>query len=127
MTEITSNGSKFAGEQPDSIEELIKVLRTEPLDPVFEEYGNFVNRTPHFLHKEAQEKYNGCAQIFGNFAFYSHVFNILTDDAELIDSLEKLIRENQETESYIKARKEQKENEALKKKWHEENFKNKTA
>lgn len=97
MTEIISNGSKWAGESPDTIEDLIEVLKSETLDPIFEEYGNFVNRTPHWIHKEAQEKYKGCTQIFGNFFATSHVFNITTDDEDLISTIENIVRLNQNT------------------------------
>lgn len=47
MLKIISNGSKWAGEQPDSIEQLIKVLEQYPLDPTFEKYGNFIVSNPN--------------------------------------------------------------------------------
>jgi glutamate synthase domain-containing protein 2 len=99
-TIIKLNGSKWYGQQPDTIEVLLDVLGREPLDPTFESYGNFVNHNPVFLHKEAKEKYKGCTTISGNFMEYSHVFSIITDDAELIEKLETAIRKNQATPEY---------------------------
>ena len=104
MTEIHSNGSKWCGKEPDTIEQLCEVLKEHTLDPEFEKLGNFVNHNPQWIKPNAQEKYAGCTQIFGNFYTCSHVFNITTDDAELIARLEKLIRENQSTEAYLKAK-----------------------
>jgi hypothetical protein len=39
---IRSNGSKWYGEDPDPIEVLFDTLGKHPLDPSFEDYGNFV-------------------------------------------------------------------------------------
>ena len=43
-TIIHSNGSKWAGEKPDSVETLEKMIRTYPLDKRFENTGNFAYR-----------------------------------------------------------------------------------
>jgi hypothetical protein len=93
VTEIRSNGSKWAGESPDGIEVLEHRLRTETLDPTFEKYGNFIRKTR-----------GGPWKLFGNFLTYSHVFNITTYDAALARRLRKLIRANQATEAYQDAR-----------------------
>lgn len=42
MTHIQSNGSKWAGDPPDSIDVLCEVLTMHPLDRTFEDFGNFV-------------------------------------------------------------------------------------
>ncbi len=88
---IVSNGSKWAGEEPDSLEKLLEVLRTEILDPRFEERGSFVARTS-----------NGIVRIFGNFLTVSHVFNIEGTEEELSEAIE-AIEANKQTEGYKRA------------------------
>jgi hypothetical protein len=67
---IQSNGSKWAGEAPDTLEVLLDVLKTETLDPTFEQYGGFFYRLP------GDERYDGEYHAFGNFLTVSHVFSI---------------------------------------------------
>jgi len=100
MIKIISNGSKWAGQQPATIEELLTVLAKYPLDPTFEKYGNFINPHPTWLKKEAAELYKGCTTIFGNFMECSHVFNVITDDSDTIAALSKAIEANKETAEY---------------------------
>ena len=87
-TFINSNGSKWAGSEPDSIETLCGVLAEYTLDRTFEEYGNFI-----CVREDGPRE--GLTSFFGNFFALSHVFNIDTDDAALIEKLTKLIRANQ--------------------------------
>src|SRR5574343_1458957 len=86
-TEIISNGSKWLGQGPDTLEDLYTMLKTYALDPDFEKYGNFFHYTTgkHF------EVYH----FHGNFACISHVFDIRTNDHEVIDKLLNLIFDNQ--------------------------------
>ena len=88
---IISNGSKWAGEDPDSLETLIEVLRSETLDPRFEDHGTFVTRTN-----------DGRAEIFGNFLTVSHVFQIEGTDAELAEAID-AIEANKRSETYQRA------------------------
>lgn len=67
MGTIHSNGSKWAGEPLDTLEQLLTVLSTEPLDPVFLQYGGF------------REVHRGQAHYLGNFLNVSHVFRITCD------------------------------------------------
>lgn len=69
---VISNGSKWAGEAPDTVEKLIEVLKTETLNPLFEQYGNFVTKET-----------GGTLHIFGNFCTVSHVFNMRGTAKEL--------------------------------------------
>lgn len=94
MISVISNGSKWAGELPDSIEVLCDVLKREPLNPLFEEYGNFI----------IAEDDSATVRFWGNFLNLSHVFEIDTDDSQLIDTLTALIRENQTRREYRAAR-----------------------
>ena len=57
MATITTNGSKWAGEAPDIIDELKRVLQLYPLDPIFEKHGNFVQRHPQWLNQKVGQKY----------------------------------------------------------------------
>lgn len=106
MIQINSNGSKWYGQEPDPIEVLFQVLENNTLDPTFEKYGDFVNRNPHWLKKEAAEKYKGCTVISGNFATLSHVFNIITDDEELIRNFEVLVNNNKQRPEYQEIKKD---------------------
>jgi len=88
MTTITSNGSKWYGEEPDSIETLLEVLKENMLDPRFSEYGNFIIADV------------GSVRFFGNFLNLSHVFDIRTDDPGVIAKLTRAIRENLRRDDY---------------------------
>ncbi len=115
-TIIDSNGSKWAGESPDPIEKLYQVLETEPLEPDFERFGNFI----------FWDKVEGrtALRFHGNFFTVSHVFNVYTDDPEVIQKLSHLIRENQAGPAYREAKRqrqqqaEQRSTEALKPRRH---------
>jgi len=67
--QILSNGSKWADEEPDSIEKLMEVLKQYPLDiERFALYG--------FVHFPENTNLVRC---FGNFLTISHVFRIEGD------------------------------------------------
>lgn len=102
-TTINSNGSKWAGESPDSIETLLHVLATETLDPTFEDYGNF-----------AINMGDGVVRFWGNFYTVSHVFSIDTDDATMCATLTAAITANQATDAYKAAHREVKAHAATK-------------
>lgn len=87
----------------DTKENILKDLAEYALDPVFEEYGNFVYM-PTWCDEETAEKYKGLTAISGNFLNLSHAFSLLTDDEELIKELTEAIRKNQETEKYKQAK-----------------------
>ena len=60
MTEIlstTRNSEAPWLECPDTIERIARDLAEHTLEPVFEEHGDFVDRSPEWLTKEAAEKY----------------------------------------------------------------------
>jgi hypothetical protein len=82
------------------IEKLKKSLTEYTLDPSFESYGNFIIDHP--------ARHNGlpCVSFFGNFFDLSLVFRIDTNDAILIKELTRLIRANQSTQAYKKAKNE---------------------
>jgi hypothetical protein len=97
-TTIISNGSKWNGQDPDSIETLFKVLDMFALDRTFEKYGNFVIIEP--VSEAGEHLVPNGVRFFGNFAEISHVFSIDTDDPELIERLTAAIRKNQQRADY---------------------------
>ena len=106
----------------DTKENILKDLKLHTLDPVFEEYGNFVY-IPTWEDEEAAEKYRGLTAISGNFLTYSHAFRLLTDDAGLIEELTKAIRKNQETEEYKRVKERLMERKTEEKRQYEERLK----
>ena len=106
MLEIMSNGSKWAGEAPDSIALLLDVLSREPLDPTFELYGNFIqpDLPESYIRNGHLQAIPGAYRFFGNFYLLSHVFRIRTDERLIIDALTAAIRANQQREDYQAAR-----------------------
>jgi len=91
MLEIISNGSKWAGERPDTIDELLTVLEKHPLDRVFEGYGNFIH----------ESNLDNIVHFWGNFQKLSHVFNVRTDKQGVIEILTQAIRQNQTMPDYL--------------------------
>lgn len=96
-TTIHSNGSKWAGQEPDSIATLLEVLASTPLDPTFEKYGDFAYNA---------ETHDGTVRFFGNFYLVSHVFRIDSNDPEVCDALFAAIRANKATDEYKQAKRE---------------------
>lgn len=80
----------------DAIDDLARVLATNTLDPVFEEYGDFIIRGESGVHGEVL--------FFGNFLDLSHVFNFYTSDPATIDRLSGLIDANKKTAKYLAAK-----------------------
>ncbi|WP_349408837.1 hypothetical protein [Pseudalkalibacillus sp. SCS-8] len=95
MLYIDANGSQWGGEEPENLPALLKRLKTEPLDPIYEEMGNFI--VPYQPSKWTSEnkRFQGCTHFFGHFATSSHVFSIITDEQVVIESLTAAIRMNQ--------------------------------
>lgn len=79
---ILSNGSKWAGEAPDSVEKLIDVLGHHKLESIWKRNGQYFN-------KIGDNEF----QAFGNFANLSHVFNI-RGSLEELRPLVKAIKQN---------------------------------
>lgn len=87
-TVMTSNGSgKIA-----SLTKLLDMLDSEPLDPRFERFGNFILPLDDKI------------QFFGNFLNVSHVFNVTTDEPKVYERLSRAIRNNQDMAAYQSAK-----------------------
>lgn len=75
QTIIHSNGSKWLGEELDTIEQLIKVLDTHKLDLArFAAFGFITFQNSNGFSNRAYEEHT--VSISGNFSDISHVFHI---------------------------------------------------
>lgn len=103
---IVSNGSRWAGSDAAWLDELLDVLKEEPLDPVFEEYGNFISTGPDLVAWDTLKPLTppGWVSFHGNFFRLSHVFQIVTNDAGVIAELTAAIRANQGRSDYAAAK-----------------------
>ena len=123
MIEITSNA--YGKPNALGIDALLERLSSATLCPTFERYGNFIQHP--LYHAKPGDKpgewvddterpmypnHPGTHRFFGNFFDYSHVFNIDTDEPELIEVLTKAIRANQATAAYANAKAQVEEREA---------------
>ena len=115
-TIIHSNGSKWSGEAPDSIERLIEILKEYTIEErFFHKFG--VNKNNELDHNDIPYKWknlcpidtdyknsvfphfkdtieDGTCLFFGNFLEISHVFRIETNDPEIIEKLSTAIKAN---------------------------------
>ena len=111
---IAANGSKWMGDEPDSIDDLLNTLRKHTLDPRFEQYGNFITENPCEGVRDEQGNWidgprlfrTDVTHFFGNFFDVSHVFQLYTNDQAIIAALTSAIRANQQTEAYAQAGRE---------------------
>lgn len=99
MTEtiIHSNGSKWAGEAPDSIDKLIEVLKNNTIEERFFESFNTRSKKGLKWHQLSPIDVNVTKTkhiFFGNFEEVSHVFRIETNDPDIIKKLSNAIRNN---------------------------------
>jgi hypothetical protein len=97
-TTIHSNGSKWHGESPDTVEQLFAVLQTHVLDRMFE----FEDGTAFIERSGADDKWapQGTVRFWGNFLHLSHVFSIDTDEPDLIARLTAAIQANMARPDY---------------------------
>ena len=116
---INNNGSKWAGESPDDVADLLAVLEQHTLDATFENCGNFITQNPCmgvinplFNYQEGRNEPQWIdgprlfdvvciTQFGGNFLTLSHCFSIYTNDLETISKLTKAIQDNQQRPDYL--------------------------
>lgn len=99
MTIIHSNGSKLAGERPDSLDTLLEIPANYRLDS---ETQPFITRNPRGSVDTGRGKLkfsdliyrNNMTRFSGNFTDISHVFRIDTNDSALIKILSAAIHAN---------------------------------
>jgi hypothetical protein len=97
---VRNIGSHMAGEKSNTLPDLMKMLQQHPLNPLFEDYGNFVYK----LEPEEIKRLGFQYHIHGNFYQYSYVFDIKADTKADTLKLCCTIRENQRRADYKAAR-----------------------
>ena len=101
-TTIVSNGHKWGGEEPATINELLAVLQSATIeDRFFGKYKERYTDAPKTFVLCPISKKDGLYWFFGNFEEISHVFNIETNDKAVIDSLRAAIMANKGWKQYI--------------------------
>jgi len=106
------------------IEPLIELLKTQPLDPSYERFGNFIKNDPCIGVTNPKWNYatkaepqwidgrrifdvNGVVLIHGRFFRYSYCFCIYTNNMVLIKRLTDSIRNNQKSKEYLNLKKQE--------------------
>ena len=88
-TTINSNGSRFAGDEPATLEDLFLVLETHPLTEYHRKNG---------IEEEWTDLDGNRRRTFsGNFEDISHVFSVETDDEKVIARFRDVFRRNRYT------------------------------
>lgn len=94
-------------DQTKSIESLFDKLKTETLDPMFEQYNAFGGELTASFYAALDVpalKLREARHFWGNFYTFSYSFDVITDDPELIDRLLAAFAENRATLAYKEAR-----------------------
>lgn len=117
MLIINSNYDAFGVGHDAPIEALFERLQKYALDPAFERYGDFCFKPYHWTRDDGGKIIDDLTRplypdapdtrrVFGNFFDVSGVFNLDTDEQELIAKLRALIAANKATPAYAAARQE---------------------
>lgn len=102
-TIIHSNGSKWAGQEPDTIDQLIYVLKSHTIEErFFHSFSRPTNKGLKWyqLCPVNEMDYGDATMFFGNFETISHVFRIESNDPVVIEKLTKAIKNNKGWELY---------------------------
>lgn len=103
---ISSNGSKWAGQEEDDLDVLLYVLTQYRLDPertdvivnpcvaVDNPNWTWASAEPRWIDGPRVYTYNPVVRFTGNFLNYSHGFSIDTNDPETIAILQTAIEQN---------------------------------
>lgn len=97
QTVIFSNGSKWAGEEPDDVEVLKVKLERHTLDP---RLAPFIQTPEQIEFIQPRPELEGMTCFSGNFFDVSSVFSIYTNDPVHIAELTQLIGMNMESPAY---------------------------
>lgn len=101
-TIILSNGHHRADSTEAALDTLLDVLAHHPLDRLFEQHGDFVERDARNLRGEWLEGVENAVSFFGNFSGLSHVFSIVSNDAGVVDRLASAIAQNRQRPDYLR-------------------------
>lgn len=112
---VIQNGSRWMGEDYAGINQLIEVLAEHELDPIFEDYGNFIQERSICAKTDLPLWPAGFVDFHGNFFHLSHGFQIVTNDGEVIEQLTAAIAANRASPAYQQARKDRAEQERKRK------------
>lgn len=104
-TNIMFNGSKWAGQPPDTLEKLLEVLATEPLDPRYKRFNAPVVRGDYPLGM-SQDLEGFTHHFHGNFYRISHAFSVFTNDDSVIAALTEACEKNIASDAYKAAERE---------------------
>ena len=95
LLDIKSNGSKWLGEEPDTIDVLLEVLASRQLDDKFAPFFSDADAPDFWCHNLNPYKgVKGIVHFFGNFATVSYVFSVFTNDPAVIGKLTAAIEKN---------------------------------
>ena len=94
-TTIVSNGSRFFGEAPGTVADLLRALAAATLDPRFEAHGGRFAR---------RDRATGVWRFHGNFLTVSHVFDVRSDDPAVVGPLRRAIARARDRKAYRDAR-----------------------
>jgi hypothetical protein len=101
MITIHSNGSKWYGQEPDTIDKLIEVLTSCTIEErFFTSYKHNLEHGHEYRNLCPISEENGMTMFFGNFEEVSHVFRIETDEPEVIEKLSAAIKANKGWDLY---------------------------
>ena len=129
MIQIISLGSKWLGQEPETIDRLLEVLKTNTIEErFFQKYGvdkdgslvydkelicewrNICPISDNYKNEIRKGEYrdslpDGVYNFFGNFEEISFVFNIVTDEKEIIDKIVPAIKANKGWKLYYEKNK----------------------
>lgn len=106
MTEITSTRRRLETPwcaEPDTLDRILGDLEKHTLLPELGAFG-FIDRSPRWIRPADAERYAGCAHVLGNFDGYSGAFEVITDDADVLERLSAAIARNMATPEYAEAK-----------------------
>lgn len=102
QTVVHSNGRGRIDLGETALDTLLEMLATYPLDRSFERFGDFIERDVRDMRGEWLDGIEGAVLFFGNFATYSHVFRITTNDPATIERLSSAIAANKLRSDYLR-------------------------
>jgi hypothetical protein len=106
MTKITSKRRRLETPwcaEPDTLDRILGDLEKHTLSPELGAFG-FIDRSPQWIRPADAERYAGCAHVLGNFDGYSGAFEVITDDADVLERLSAAIARNMATPEYAEAK-----------------------
>ena len=101
-TVIPINGHLKTDDWKTSLERLVEIIDSHPLNRAYEKIGGFIEHDARNLRKEWLEGVENAVSFFGNFADISHVFHVVSNDAPVVERLTAAIAANRLTPAYLR-------------------------